>query len=184
MVILPQSFFRRPVLTIAPELLGKLLVRTLPDGGVTKLRINEVEAYDGEKDLACHASRGKTERTKVMYEPGGVWYIYLVYGMYHMLNIVTGVAGYPSAILIRGAGPVNKASRCYGVQEISGPGKLTKHLKIDRRLNTKKSERQSGLWIGDDGHTVHPRAIERTPRIGVDYAGVWAKKPYRFTVQH
>lgn len=180
---LSQSFFRRPVLTVAPELLGKSLVRSLPSGKVLRLRINEVEAYDGEKDLACHASRGKTERTAVMYEPGGVWYVYLVYGMYHMLNIVTGIAGYPSAILIRGASPVNKSSRCYGAQEISGPGRLTKHLQIDRRLNAKKSEKQSGLWIEDDGYKVSPRATKRTPRIGVAYAGAWAKKPYRFILQ-
>ncbi len=166
--ILSQSFFRCPVLRVAPELLGKILVRTLPNGKVLKLRINEVEAYDGEKDLACHASRGKTERTVVMYEPGGVWYVYLVYGMYHMLNIVTGAAGYPSAVLIR------------GTEEVSGPGRLTKHLSIDTQLNAKKADKQSGLWIEDDWYVVSARAIQRTPRIGVDYAGTWAKKPYRF----
>lgn len=170
MSVLPQSFFRRPVLQVAPELLGKILVRALPGGKVMQLRINEVEAYDGEQDLACHASRGKTERTAIMYEPGGAWYVYLVYGMYYMLNIVTGVAGYPSAVLIRGAG------------HTVGPGKLTKYLKIDRRLNTKRADKESGLWIADDGHRVHVRTITRTPRIGVDYAGAWAKKPYRYVL--
>ena len=136
-----------------------------------RLRIHEVEAYDGEKDLACHASRGKTERTAVMYASGGVWYVYLVYGMYSMLNIVTGVFGYPSAVLIRGAG------------EVSGPGRLTKTLSIDRRLNDKRATKQTGLWIEDDEFAVPRGAIIRTPRIGVDYAGAWAKKPYRFLLQ-
>ncbi len=171
MPLLSQSFFRRPVLEVAPELLGKLLVRSLSYGEVVRLRINEVEAYDGEKDLACHASRGKTERTAVMYEPGGVWYVYLVYGMYSMLNIVTGISGYPSAVLIR------------GTEEVSGPGRLTKRLLIDRNFNTKQALKNTGLWIEDDGYVISSRSITRTPRIGVDYAGAWAKKPYRFIVR-
>ncbi len=105
------------------------MVRRLPDGTLSQSFITEVEAYDGEQDLACHASKGKTPRTAVMYEPGGVWYVYLVYGMYHMLNIVTRSAGYPAAVLIR------------GTSGISGPGRLTKHLQIDRTLTGMKAKK-------------------------------------------
>lgn len=168
MPILSQTFFRRPALTVALELLGKLLVRTYADGSMARWRIFETEAYDGEDDLASHASRGKTDRNAIMYEPGGVWYVYLVYGMYHMLNIVTGISGYPSAVLIRGAG------------EVSGPGRLTQQLLIDRTFNTKKANKETGLWIEDDGYIVPANAIVQTPRIGVAYAREWAEKPYRF----
>jgi len=171
MAQLAQSFFRRPVLEVAPELLGKQLVRSLPAGDVFRYRITEVEAYDGEADLACHASRGRTPRTDVMYEAGGVWYIYLVYGMYHMLNIVTGESGYPAAVLIR------------GVETISGPGRLTKKLFINKTLNQKKAIKHNGLWIEDDGLAVSAFAVTRTPRIGVAYAKEWAEKPYRFVWQ-
>lgn len=171
MLVLPRSFFCRQVFCVAPELLGKYLVRKMQNGEVLKSKIVEVEAYDGEHDLACHASRGKTERTTVMYETGGVWYVYLVYGMYHMLNIVTGERGYPAAVLIR------------AVEDISGPGRLTKHFAIDRELNGMPSNRTSGLWIEDIGTAVLKRDILRTPRIGVDYAGAWAKKPYRFVLR-
>lgn len=168
MSILPHTFFRRPALTVASELLGKHLVRRFTDGSTVRWRIFETEAYDGEDDLASHASRGKTDRTAVMYEAGGVWYVYLVYGMYHMLNIVTGISGYPSAVLIRGAG------------EVVGPGRLTKQLMIDKTLNRKKVNKATGLWIEDDGYAVPAGAIIRTPRIGVAYAREWAEKPYRF----
>jgi len=168
MSVLSQHFFERPVLTVAPELLGKHLVREFPDGTTIKLQITEVEAYDGEKDLACHASKGRTARTQTMYESGGIWYVYLVYGMYHMLNMVTGDADYPAAVLIRGAG------------ELNGPGKLTKHLKVDKSLNARASATSTGLWIEESGVVVPEHHIIRTPRIGVDYAGEWAAKPYRF----
>lgn len=170
--ILPQSFFQRPVLEVAPKLLGKYLARRLSSGEVIVSKIIEVEAYDGEKDLACHASKGKTPRTAVMYEPGGCWYIYLVYGMYHMLNIVTGEKEYPSAVLIR------------GIENISGPGRLTKFLNIDKSLNCRKAYRASGLWI-EDREVLIPKAdITKMPRIGVNYAGdIWSKKEYRFTLK-
>lgn len=170
-MILPPSFFRRPVLTVAPELLGAVLVRRLPEGGCLRSAIVEVEAYDGETDLACHAAKGKTKRTAVMYEPGGIWYVYVVYGMYHMLNIVTGPRDYPAAVLIR------------GVADSSGPGRLTNGFGIDRSLNAQAARRASGLWIESGATRVLPAAIERTPRIGVAYAGEWAEKPYRFVWQ-
>lgn len=164
---LPREFFNRPVLHVASNLLGKFLVRRI--GKKIKAQmITEVEAYDGENDKACHASRGRTKRTEVMYGEAGHWYVYLCYGMYDMLNVVTGPRDYPAAILIR------------GVEGINGPGRLTKSFKITRFLNGKTATRASGLWIDDRGVIVSKKEIVRTPRIGVNYAGDWARKPWRF----
>ncbi|RLC35163.1 MAG: DNA-3-methyladenine glycosylase [Candidatus Nealsonbacteria bacterium] len=167
---LQRSFFVRPTLTVARELLGKFLVRRY-DGKNIPLMITEVEAYVGPNDRACHASRGKTERNKVMFDEGGRWYVYFTYGMHWMLNIVTGRKNYPAAILIR------------GTNKITGPGRLTKYLKIDKRFNGSLADKKNGLWIEDRGHKVKPSQITKTPRIGVDYAGpAWSKKPWRFTL--
>ncbi len=154
---------------LAKWLLGKVLVTAGPDGVVRRARICEVEAYHGEDDKACHASKGRTRRTEVLYATGGVWYVYLCYGMHELLNIVTGPADHPSAILIR------------GVEGIVGPGRLTRALGINRRFNARPAEPATGLWLEDDGFVVPRGAINTTPRIGVDYAGaVWAAKPWRF----
>jgi DNA-3-methyladenine glycosylase len=177
--ILPPAFFNRPVLKVAPELLGKYLVRRIGRGQASKtiaLPITEVEAYDGPHDKACHASKGRTARTAPMFGPGGRFYVYFCYGIHWMLNIVTGPKGYPAAILIRAAGGIN------------GPAKLTKHLQISKSLNKKPADKASGLWFEDRGTNrskdrIAKKDIKRSPRIGVDYAGpVWAKKPYRFTL--
>ena len=162
----------RKTVAIARGLLGKLLARRLADGSVGRYRITEVEAYDGERDRACHASKGRTPRTAVMYQPGGIWYVYLCYGVHEMLNLVTGPADYPAAVLIR------------GVEGLAGPGRLTKHLGIDRRLNGRPASPRAALWLEDDGFVV-PRGARRSgPRIGVDYAGpVWARKPWRFYLE-
>lgn len=131
--------------------------------------ITEVEAYDGENDLACHAARGRTARTAVMYGPGGVWYVYLCYGMHEMLNLVVGPPDWPAAVLIR------------GVAGLAGPGRLTRALAIDRALNGRRAEPASGLHLEDHGIKVPRRLVQATPRIGVEYAGsVWAQKPWRF----
>ncbi len=116
------EFYSQNAIILAPKLLGKLLCRNL-DGKIIKLRITETESYFGEKDTACHAHKGKTERTKIMYENGGWVYIYLCYGIHYMFNIVTGVKNSPEAVLVR------------GVEGFNGPGKLTKALKIDKTLN-------------------------------------------------
>lgn len=164
--MLEKNTFDGDVLKIAPKLLGSFLYRK--DGHISKcFTITEVEAYDGEKDLACHASRGMTERNSVMYGPPGIWYVYLVYGMHNMLNIVTGKESYPSAILIR------------GTKEVKGPGRLTRSLSVDRSFNGKKAIKENGLWLGR-GIDVPKREIKRSERIGVEYAGEWAKAPYRF----
>ena len=135
-------------------------------------RITEVEAYHGESDLACHASKGRTKRTEVMYLSGGRWYVYLCYGVHEMLNLVTGPAGQPSAVLIR------------AVESISGPGRLTKRLGITRDLNQQPATPQSGLHLEDHGFVVPRNQIKCGPRIGVDFAGPeWAAKPWRFWVE-
>ncbi|MBI2450541.1 MAG: DNA-3-methyladenine glycosylase [Candidatus Nealsonbacteria bacterium] len=168
---LAKAFFIRPTLTVAKELLGKYLVRR--NGGKSiSLMITEVEAYIGLKDKACHASCGKTERNKIMFEEGGRWYVYFTYGMHWMLNIVTGFKEYPAAVLIR------------GTDKVSGPARLTKYLKIDKRLNGLLADKKSGLWVEDRGCKIKSSEILKTPRIGVDYAGsVWAKKLWRFYIK-
>lgn len=170
--ILPQSFFERRVLAVAQELLGMYLVRRFPGGRTSASMIMETEAYDGERDLACHASKGRTARTEVMYGPAGCWYVYLCYGMHHMLNIVTGPRDYPAAVLIRAVSDFKP-----------GPGIVTREMQITRILNGAKAARRSGLWIEDRGSGVSSKDIMRTSRIGVDYAQEWAQKPYRFILR-
>lgn len=167
--VLKQEFFDRPTLTVARELLCCLLCRKVGQK-VVKMEITEVEAYDGPYDKASHASRGKTKRNAPMFGEAGRWYVYFTYGMHWMLNIVTGPEEYPAAVLIR------------GTREISGPARLTKFLKIDKRFNGEKAAHRSGLWI-EKGARVPEKRIRRTPRVGVAYAGAWAKKPYRFLVK-
>jgi DNA-3-methyladenine glycosylase len=155
----------------ARGLLGKYLVRRFDDGREEARLIVETEAYHSAEDLACHASKGRTPRTGVLFGAGGVWYVYLCYGIHEMLNLVTGPADHPAAILIR------------GVSGLIGPGRLTKHLHITRALNGLPAAKKSGLWIEDRGTLVLPEQISRTPRIGVDYAGpIWSQKPWRFVL--
>jgi DNA-3-methyladenine glycosylase len=170
-VISPTEFQGENTVSLARSLLGKVLVRTGPSGRITAT-ITEVEAYDGEEDLACHASKGRTKRTEVMYQPGGCWYVYLCYGVHEMLNLVTGPADYPAAVLIR------------GLDTVSGPGRLTKRLNIGRGLNGAIANRTTGLHLEDHGIVPARGAIKSGPRIGVAYAGpVWAAKRWRFWVE-
>jgi DNA-3-methyladenine glycosylase len=164
--IVPMTHWqRRATLAHARNLLGKFLVG--PDGAARM--ITEVEAYDGERDLASHARVGRTRRTQVMYGDGGVWYVYLCYGVHEMLNLVVGPRDWPAAVLIR------------GVEGVHGPGRVTRALGIDRRFNATGAHPGAGWWIEDRGVKVPRKLIRATPRIGVDYAGpVWAKKPWRF----
>lgn len=196
--ILPQNFFDRPVLAVARDLLGKYIVRKI-GGKEIVVMITEVEAYNGFKDKASHASpvrgrllhglgkngriadlarasngasRGKTERNKVMFGPAGCFYVYFTYGMHWMLNVVTGPKNYPAAVLIR------------GTKEVIGPARLTKFLKIDKIFNSKKAEPKTGLWFEDRGIAIKPQSIIKTERIGVVYAGpTWSKKKYRFLLR-
>ncbi|MBI2055951.1 MAG: DNA-3-methyladenine glycosylase [Candidatus Sungbacteria bacterium] len=165
--LLPKSFFNRPTLQVAEELLGKFLVREI-NGHKIEGMITEVEAYLGFDDKASHAARGRTPRAEVMFGSAGVWYIYLIYGMYCCLNIVTEREGFPAAILIRSAGGVK------------GPGKICKYFHIDRALNKKFATTDSKLWIEDCG--VQPQHIKKGKRIGVDYAGKCKDKLWRFEI--
>ena len=160
----------KKTVAIARWLLGKHLVRATPRGPVARMII-EVEAYHSARDRACHASRGRTRRTETLFAPGGVWYVYLCYGVHELLNLVTGPADFPAAVLIR------------GVDGIRGPGRVTRALQVDRRLNGAACAPGSGLWIEDRGVRLPRGAIQSTPRIGVDYAGpVWSTKPWRFVL--
>ena len=168
-LMVPEDFKAKNTALLARRLLGKVLVSVGADGVERRGRICEVEAYHGEADLASHARKGRTRRTEVMYAAGGVWYVYLCYGIHEMLNLVTGPAHQPSAILIR------------GVEGVVGPGRVTRVFGIDRRFNAQSAAPATGLWIEDDGFKVPRSAIIATPRIGVDYAGPeWAAKPWRF----
>jgi DNA-3-methyladenine glycosylase len=169
-VILPEELQSTETVRLARWLVGKTLVRNQA-GVVMRQIVTETEAYDGECDLACHASKGRTKRTEVMYQSGGIWYVYLCYGVHEMLNLVTGSAEYPAAVLIR------------GLAEISGPGRLTRRLAINRELNGLTVAPKTGLHLEDSGLALPRGAVKSGPRIGVDYAGpVWAKKPWRFRV--
>jgi DNA-3-methyladenine glycosylase len=168
---LSRAYFNRSTLTVARSLIGKHLVREHRKGIVAG-KIVEVEAYVGPQDKACHASKGRTPRTEVMFGPAGVAYVYLVYGIYHCLNVVTDQAGFPAAVLIR-------AVEVDGTL-IDGPGRLCRAFEIDRSLNQLDLTIGEQLWFEDRGVLIQRGRIGRFPRIGVDYAGSWAKKPWRF----
>ena len=172
--VLPHSYFNRPTVQVARSLIGKYLVREI-DSRILAGKIVEVEAYVGSQDKACHASKGRTQRTEVMFGPAGVAYVYLIYGMYHCLNVVTEREEFPSAVLIR-------AVEIDG-ELIDGPGRLCRALQIDRRLNRADLTIGESLWFEDRGEVVGRGAIGAHPRIGVDYAGVWAKKLWQFRLR-
>ncbi len=169
--ILSRDYFNRPTVTVARSLIGKYLVRVVDERALAG-KIVEVEAYVGSQDRACHASKGRTQRTEVMFGPAGIAYVYLVYGMYHCLNVVTEREEFPSAVLIR-------AIEIEG-ELINGPGRLCRELQIDRRLNRLDLTTGESLWFEDRGVLVKKEDVRAHPRIGVDYAGEWAKKPWRF----
>lgn len=169
--ILPRSYFSRPTLVVARSLVGKYLVRENGKGTIAG-KIVEVEAYIGTEDKACHASKGRTARTEILFGPPGMAYVYLIYGMYDMLNVVTERAEFPAAVLIR-------AIEVDG-ELIDGPGKLCRELEIDRSLHRLDLTQGRSLWFEDRGSRVSRKQVGTFPRIGVDYAGAWAKKPWRF----
>lgn len=175
-----RAFFCHPADQVARDVLGDQLCQRTP-GGVRRVSITETEAYVGEHDLACHASRGRTKRTQVMYGPPGRAYVYFVYGMHDMLNLVCADEGDPQAVLIRGArmhGPATPGD----APRLDGPARLTRALGITVARHNgadlcRPGKEPGALWL-EVGDT--PARIETTPRIGVDYAGEWARAPLRF----
>ena len=181
-----RSFYEQPTLAVARGLLGKYLVRKHPDGK-TVGRIVETEAYIGPKDLACHASRGRTARTEIMFGAAGYAYVYFIYGVYYCLNIVTEEVDHASAVLIRAVEPVDgielmkKRRRTEALHNLaSGPGKLCQAFAIDKSLNG--ADVCAGVLYIEDRGELPPKILAR-PRIGVDYAGKWKDKPWRFVIR-
>jgi DNA-3-methyladenine glycosylase len=171
---LPRSFYaREDTLLVARELLGMHLVHD--DGSGRRVgRIVETEAYMGPEDLAAHSSRGRTPRTEVMFGPPGHAYVYFIYGFWNCLNIVTSRKGVPHAVLLRAVEPIE------GITDRTwGPGLMCRAMGIDRTLNGEDlcADR---LWLERPQTPLPPSRIARGPRIGVDYAGPWAKRPWRF----
>ena len=170
---LPRAFFERRTLTVARALIGMHLVHD--DGhAVRSGRIVETEAYLGPRDLAAHSARGRTRRTEVMFGPPGHAYVYFIYGFWNCLNVVTAAPGVPHAVLLRALEPLGSLT-----ERTSGPGLLCRALHIDRRLNG-ADLRGEVLWVEQPAAgSARPR-IARATRIGVDYAGEWARRPWRF----
>lgn len=165
---LDRDFYSQDVLEVAPRLLGKHLVRVDSGGTVSTYVISETEAYRGGEDMACHASKGLTSRNEVMFGEGGHLYMYLIYGMYWMMNVVTGQVGVPQAVLFR------------GLAEVSGPGRLTRMVDVDRNYNGEDLVVSERIWIEESGSTPLYTA---GPRVGIDYAGEpWRSMPWRFLI--
>jgi len=189
MAVLPKNFYNRNTLQIAQDLLGCFLVRKI-GGKIIKFKIVETEAYNGPRDLASHASRGRTERNGVMFGGPGTIYVYFTYGMHYMLNIVTEKKDYPAAVLIRAVEPVSRNAyriTCLAGRQAhntNGPARLTKVLQIDKLFNglpvyTKKN----GLWVEGRSTELKSSQIKKTTRIGVDYAGKYKDKKWRFCIK-
>ena len=172
--ILQRAYFAQSTLRVARSLIGKYLVRVI-DGCLLSGKIVEVEAYVGAQDKACHASKGRTQRTEVLFGPPGVAYVYLIYGMYHCLNVVTERQEFPSAVLIRAIDIDGEL--------VDGPGRLCRALQIDRRLNRVDLTTGESIWFEDRGSLVKRGDVGTHPRVGVDYADEWAKKPWRFRLR-
>ena len=182
--ILPSSFFNRPTVVVARDLLGKWLVseRAGADGKTVRraLMITETEAYDGPRDRASHASRGMTPRNRPMFGPPGAFYVYFVYGMHWMANVVTGPAGYPAAVLLRAGLEEGAGDKKQGVK---GPALLARCLGITGAMSGLAASKKNGLWFEDRGPLPRGTKITATKRIGVEYAGpVWSAKRYNFKV--
>ncbi len=168
---LGHSFFARPALDLARDLIGTVLVRRVR-GTIFRARIVETEAYVGPHDLACHASKGRTGRTEIMFGPAGRAYVYLIYGMYDMLNIVASAVDDPQAVLIRGALPLDGWKA-----DLSGPGRLTRALRITRSQNGLDLTGDTLFVAANPGYTPD---VVTTSRIGIDYAGEWKDALLRF----
>lgn len=186
---LRRSFFSRDTHDVAKELLGKLLVRRINNEKLIG-RITEVESYVGEDDIACHASKGRTARTEVLYGKPGLIYVYLIYGMYHCLNFVTEEKDFPAAVLIRSIEPLQGIETMQTLRNIhtplhtltNGPGKLCRALSIDRTLTIADTTKSDELFVADDGFLLPHKNITASTRIGVEYAGACALYPWRYYI--
>lgn len=181
---LPLSFYLRPAIVVARDLIGRVLVHRV-DGTRLAGRIVETEAYQGARDRASHASRGRTRRTEPMFWRGGHAYVYLVYGMYHCFNVVTAGEGEPQAVLIRAVEPLEgldrmrrNSPRCREADLGRGPGRLCRSMKLDLARD-RSSLLGRTVWL-EEGAPVPASRVARGERIGVDYAGPWARRPWRF----
>lgn len=172
---LPRAFYDRDTVTVARELLGKLLVHRVAEKELIG-RIVEVEAYIGPHDLASHSSKGLTERTRIMFGPPGHAYVYLIYGMHHCMNVVTEREGHGAAVLLRAIEPIKNIS-----ERTNGPGLLSRAMQIDRRLNN-HDLCSDDFFIADASDSKPFKTVKR-PRVGVDYAGNWAKRHLRFYIK-
>jgi DNA-3-methyladenine glycosylase len=172
---LPRAFYARDTIKVAKELLGKYLVHVTDN--IERIgKIIEVEAYLGPHDLAAHSSKGLTKRTQVMFGPPGYAYVYLIYGMYHCMNVVTEEEGHASAVLIRALEPIKNIDK-----KTNGPGLLCNAMGIDKHLNA--HDLTSEHFYITTTATSEPFKIAQKSRIGVDYAGAWAKKLLRFYIK-
>jgi len=186
---LPRTFYARPTLDVARDLLGCVVARRFPDGEILRGRIVEAEAYVGEEDKACHARAGRTPRTAPLYGPPGIAYVYLTYGMHHMLNAVTEREGFPAAVLIRAAEPLEgleRMAKARGTDRphllTSGPGKLCQALGLDLRQN-ESDLRGRVVWF-EEGEAIPNRLVATSARIGCQTAAPpWDYIPWRFYVR-
>jgi DNA-3-methyladenine glycosylase len=183
MKIIFRDFYARNTLEVAQNLLGCFLVREYR-GKIIRATITETEAYVGEDDLASHASRGRTPRTETMYGDPGRTYVYMIYGMYYCLNIVTEKKDFPAAVLIRGVEIRRHPMSTIGTSDVilNGPGKLCKFLKIDKRLNGWDMTQGEKLWIESRDPKIKLPKIIKSKRIGVDYAKHCKEYLWRFSL--
>ncbi len=186
---LPQSFFARNAETVARDLLGTIVTRRSDTAPLRSGIIVETEAYVSADDMASHAYRGRTPRTEVMFGPAGIWYIYLIYGIHHQLNIVTDLPGTPAGVLIRAIEPIEGIATMRTLRTAArtdhdltnGPGKLCQALSIDRSLNgTSAVDRTARIVIRSGTQHIPSSHIIATPRIGIPYAGAWKNRLLRF----
>jgi len=186
---LERDFFARDTLEVARDLLGRVLVRTL-DGERLSGRIVEVEAYVGEEDQASHARCGRTERNAAMYGPPGHAYVYLIYGVHHCLNLVTGPEGFPAAVLVRALEPLEGLERMRALrsgrpdlQLTSGPGRLCQALAIDRRFDGADLCAPDAVLFLEEGRPAEDGAVAAGPRVGVRGDTTARTAPWRFYLQ-
>ena len=163
---LGKDFFNRDCLEVAPDLVGKVIVRKQENGEEIRVRITETEAYRGTEDNACHASKGRTSRTDILYRESGLIYVYLCYGIHWLMNVITGEPEQPQGVLFRAG------------ENYCGHARLTKRLGVDKSFNGRSFTEDDEIWIEDDGKKF---PIRTDRRVGIDYAGEeWASKPWRF----